>query len=111
MKKLISYVFTFVMIFTAIFGAISIDTSAATGNIVIVIDPGHGGEGDRNLGAQYNGLSEKALTLQVANALKAELERSLGCLSGSSSGFGLKNVIFLAFGSHLTIEILGLKNI
>ena len=75
MKKLISYVFTFVMIFTAIFGAISIDTNAASKNVVVVIDPGHGGEGDRNLGAQYNGLSEKALTLQVANALKAELEK------------------------------------
>ena len=42
---------------------------------VIVIDPGHGGTGDRNLGAQYNGLSEKALTLQVANVMKAELEK------------------------------------
>ena len=31
--------------------------------------------GDRNLGAQYNGLSEKVLTLQVANAMKAELEK------------------------------------
>ena len=75
MKKLFSYVFTFVMVFTAVFGATSIDTSAASKNVVVVIDPGHGGEGDRNLGAQYNGLSEKALTLQVANALKAELEK------------------------------------
>ncbi len=43
--------------------------------VVIVIDPGHGGTGDRNLGAQYNGFSEKEMTLQVANAMKNELEK------------------------------------
>ncbi|WP_026651221.1 N-acetylmuramoyl-L-alanine amidase family protein [Butyrivibrio proteoclasticus] len=53
-------------------------TSNAANNIVIVIDPGHGGTGDRNLGAQYNGFSEKELTLQVANAMKAELEKYEG---------------------------------
>lgn len=48
---------------------------AANKPVVVVIDPGHGGEGDRNLGAQYNGLSEKAMTLQVANVMKSELEK------------------------------------
>ena len=43
--------------------------------VVICIDPGHGGTGGRNLGAQYNGISEKQVTLITANAMKAELEK------------------------------------
>lgn len=39
--------------------------------IQIVIDPGHGGE---NLGAKYNQVIEKELTLRVAYAMKRELE-------------------------------------
>lgn len=38
--------------------------------LVICIDPGHGGE---NEGAMYNGLREKDLTLQIANAMYREL--------------------------------------
>ncbi len=56
----------------------SIKAKAANKNVVVVIDPGHGGTGDRNLGAQYNGLSEKELTLQLANVLKSELEKYEG---------------------------------
>lgn len=52
-----------------------ITTSQAADPVVIVIDPGHGGTGDRNLGAQYNGISEKVATLAVANAMKANLEQ------------------------------------
>lgn len=40
--------------------------------IVIVIDPGHGGE---NLGAEYDGYTEKDMTLVVAKAMKEELEK------------------------------------
>ena len=40
--------------------------------IVIVIDPGHGGE---NLGAEYDGYTEKDMTLIVAKAMKKELEK------------------------------------
>lgn len=40
--------------------------------IVIVIDPGHGGE---NLGAEYDGYTEKDMTLIVAKAMKEELEK------------------------------------
>lgn len=45
--------------------------------IVVVIDPGHGGPGDSSgdLGAQYNGITEKDINLQVATAMKAELEK------------------------------------
>lgn len=40
--------------------------------LVIVIDPGHGGE---NLGAEYGGYTEKDMTLVVARAMKEELEK------------------------------------
>lgn len=39
--------------------------------VVIVIDPGHGGE---NLGAQYDGFVEKDMTMAAARAMKQELE-------------------------------------
>jgi len=39
---------------------------------VIVIDPGHGGE---NLGAQYDGYTEKDMTMTMALAMKEELEK------------------------------------
>ncbi|MCM1088185.1 MAG: N-acetylmuramoyl-L-alanine amidase [Muribaculaceae bacterium] len=43
--------------------------------IVVVIDPGHGG---KNLGAEYEDITEKELTLTVAKAMKAELEQYEG---------------------------------
>ncbi len=43
--------------------------------IIIVIDPGHGGE---NLGGQYNEYTEKDLTPIVAEAMKEELEKYQG---------------------------------
>jgi hypothetical protein len=42
------------------------------GPVVIVIDPGHSGE---NLGAQYDGYTEKEMTAVVAYAMKEELEK------------------------------------
>lgn len=68
----------FAIIFVALFlGASPIEAKAAAApkNLVIVIDPGHGGTGERNLGAQYNGFSEKEMTMQVATAMKEELEK------------------------------------
>lgn len=47
-------------------------------NVVIVIDPGHGGPGtddESDLGADYNGVVEKNLTLTTAFSLKNELEK------------------------------------
>ena len=74
-KKIFATLLAFTMFFTG-FAPVKGDTVvAAEKQHIIVIDPGHGGEGDRNLGAQYNGLSEKAMTLQVANAMKTELEK------------------------------------
>lgn len=45
------------------------------GNIVIVIDPGHGGtEGGTQDGASSNGILEKNINMDVAKAMKQELE-------------------------------------
>ena len=49
--------------------------SSKAQNVVVCIDPGHGGT---NLGAQYNGLTEKDLTLQIANAMAQELSKYQG---------------------------------
>ena len=52
--------------------------TAAKQNIVIVIDPGHGGnstEGEKDLGASYNGVFEKEIDLITANALCDELSQ------------------------------------
>lgn len=40
--------------------------------VIIVIDPGHGGE---NLGAEYEDYVEKEMTMIVANSMKEELEK------------------------------------
>lgn len=42
------------------------------GELVVVIDPGHGGT---NLGADYNGFSEKEMNMIVANAMYEELSK------------------------------------
>lgn len=44
-------------------------------SIVVVIDPGHGGE---NLGANYDGYIEKELTMATAMSMKEELEKYEG---------------------------------
>ncbi|WP_026487798.1 N-acetylmuramoyl-L-alanine amidase family protein [Butyrivibrio sp. XBB1001] len=75
MKRFVSAFFSFICVFILVFSGYSTTSIAAPKTYVIVIDPGHGGIGDRNLGAQYNGFSEKELTLMVANAMKAELEK------------------------------------
>ena len=79
MKKVIYRLISAIIMMAFICSIFNISLSkkayAAKDNLVIVIDPGHGGTGDRNLGAQYNDLSEKELTLRVANALKSELDQ------------------------------------
>ncbi len=44
-------------------------------SIIVVIDPGHGGE---NLGGEYEDYTEKEMTIVVANAMKEELEKYEG---------------------------------
>lgn len=48
---------------------------AYAASVKIVIDPGHGGS---NLGAQYNGYTEKDMTMAVANAMAEELKKYEG---------------------------------
>lgn len=75
MKKVVSAVMAFIACFVLVFSSFSVESAAASRNYVIVIDPGHGGPGDKNLGARYYGYVEKDLTLEVANAMKEELEK------------------------------------
>ncbi len=78
MKKSIKSVFSCllaIVFFLAAFSFYSLESYAATKPVVIVIDPGHGGTGEKNTGAIYYGMTEKDLTLKVANAMKAELEK------------------------------------
>ena len=49
--------------------------SAEPEEIIVVIDPGHGGE---NLGGEYEDYTEKEMTMIVANAMKEELEKYEG---------------------------------
>ena len=56
------------------FGIHTLDVQAKR-DVVIVIDPGHGGT---NMGAKHNGVIEKEATLKVAIAMKEELEKYEG---------------------------------
>ncbi len=63
---------------TALFGVLLFLVSARVKGaepLVLVIDPGHGGE---NLGAEYEEYTEKDMNLIVAKAMKAELEKYQG---------------------------------
>lgn len=77
MKKLTAIFLLFVISLCAYFNfsVFITETAYAADPVVIVIDPGHGGVGGRNLGCQYNNLSEKVITMETALAMKAELEK------------------------------------
>lgn len=70
MKKFLK-IFAFFMLF-GIFAGKSNGTVFAEEPVIIVIDPGHGGE---NLGAEYEQYTEKNMTMVVAKAMKEELEK------------------------------------
>ncbi|MFV0363175.1 MAG: N-acetylmuramoyl-L-alanine amidase, partial [Suipraeoptans sp.] len=53
----------------------SSDITTQAGNIVVVLDPGHGGS---DPGASANGVVEKVTTLKIAQYCKAELEKYAG---------------------------------
>jgi len=53
----------------------SAEPDAGGDSVIVVIDPGHGGE---NLGAEYGDYTEKEMTLIVAEAMKEELEQYEG---------------------------------
>lgn len=54
------------------------DSLVQENSIVVVLDPGHGGEGEKNRGGVYEDYTEKELNLIVAKAMKAELEKYEG---------------------------------
>lgn len=74
MKKCITKVLFGFLIFLFVFFRWNLNAEAKR-DIIIVIDPGHGGT---NLGAQYNNVTEKEATMKVAAAMKEELEKYEG---------------------------------
>lgn len=67
MKKIIIALFLLTVL-----AFMRIDPVNAKEPLVIVIDPGHGGD---NLGAEYEDYTEKEMTMTVAKAMKEELEK------------------------------------
>ena len=78
-KLLRNYRYAGLMIFAVLFFSFLFTTEALGVNaekpIVIVIDPGHGGD---NTGAMHNGYVEKEMNVIVAHVMKAELEKYEG---------------------------------
>lgn len=60
-----------IVLFICIWGKTVLEVQADE-PVVVVIDPGHGGE---NLGGEYEEYTEKEMTMIVANAMKEELEK------------------------------------
>lgn len=76
-KKFTAHCMTIILLAVMLGSFFSIPTQAENpaGNIVICIDPGHGGT---NGGAQYFGMWEKDLNLIIANAMREELMKYQG---------------------------------
>lgn len=68
-KRAVTLLATAVFLLSGLYITPVIKVEART-PVVVCIDPGHGGE---NEGAMYNGLMEKDLTLQIADAMYREL--------------------------------------
>jgi N-acetylmuramoyl-L-alanine amidase len=75
MKRIVSLLMLGAVMFTALFHGNEFTAYAVKKDVVVVIDPGHGGDGEKNTGAIYNGITEKDITLQLSTALKAELDK------------------------------------
>ena len=77
LKKVLSMILMLSLLLLDPFGILC-EKVQAKSQIIIVIDPGHGGPGtadEQELGAKYNGVFEKDLTLITATAMKNELEQ------------------------------------
>lgn len=68
-RKIMAFTLAFGLLLPALGAAFPLRAEAKA-PVVVCIDPGHGGS---NEGALYNGLKEKDLTLQIANAMYQEL--------------------------------------
>lgn len=73
MKKFTAYCLTMILLTVMLGNFFPVPAQAA--NIVVCIDPGHGGE---NGGARYFGIWEKDLNLIIANAMREELMKYEG---------------------------------
>lgn len=73
-KKLLVYIML-CLFATMIFNPTFVNATGNTNNLVIVLDPGHGGEED---GANYYGLQEKDLNLKLAKMVQQELQEYQG---------------------------------
>lgn len=70
-KKFLYKILIVLFLVFSVFISFKMDAQAKR-DVVIVIDPGHGGT---NLGAKHNGVIEKEATMKVAIAMKEELEK------------------------------------
>ncbi len=70
-KKIKHYIVLAFMTIALCFACFNIKAEAKK-DVVIVIDPGHGGD---NLGARHNGVVEKEANMRVALSMKKELEK------------------------------------
>lgn len=70
-KKVLSRILIVLCLMFMVFISFKMDAQAKR-DVVIVIDPGHGGT---NLGAKHNGVIEKEVNMKVAIAMKEELEK------------------------------------
>lgn len=70
-KKFHFYILSMIAAATGLWTCMQINVQADE-PVIVVIDPGHGGE---NLGAEYDEYTEKDMTLIVARAMKEELEK------------------------------------
>lgn len=72
--KKLRYHFIFYTIAAVLLGVLlyPLPVKAEKAPVVVVIDPGHGGE---NLGAEYENYTEKEMNMTVALAMKEELEK------------------------------------
>ena len=72
-------VFFGLFIFMLYFQKVEVPAKDEQGNLVLVLDPGHGcEEGGENTGAASDGYVEKDINMKVANIMKAELENYEG---------------------------------
>lgn len=77
MRKMKIIIFLYIMLWVLMtFEKIPSYAMDSEGNVVVVLDPGHGGvSGESDDGASYNGVTERFINLTVANAAKQELEK------------------------------------
>lgn len=74
-KKIMTGLLAAVVFAGAVPSCVNAETAQEEKNVVVVIDPGHGGT---NMGGQIPGLDEKNITLITALAMKEELEKYEG---------------------------------